>query len=302
MTIAIFVKAHRRPEFMERCVASVVDFCDIPFRFYISDDSPPNEMPATLYDTLSAAGHFVARHETRTALTVAKNFLLSEMRDETHVLQMADDFLFGEKTSIRKMVEVLAENSSLGAVASSEIELRDGKQVHGEISSKQGFFLRFGDELIRLNVPLERLLWRRTAAGIRFNYFDFTRSLLLIRPEVFKRVRWREELFVQGEHSAFMLDLQQAGFSLAQTPDSVFFHDERFKKNKEYMKSRLAQADTEAMRKFYRSEYGFKKIDSMNLGTSKRRLFAYALIKKVLSKIYGFLTIGKRSKLREAGW
>ena len=95
----------------------------------------------------------------------------------------------------------------------------------GEFSAKQGHIFLENGILLRTNVPHQAWTYM-TARGVRFAYANFTRNFLLIRRAVFDTVRWDEDLYIQGEHLAFMLDLQRAGWLLAFTPESVHLHNE----------------------------------------------------------------------------
>ena len=263
--IAVIIKTHRRPWQITRCIESIYEHCDKPYRIYIADDSPLQQ-PVDLYKDLESDGHDVYLFDSQISVTYARNYLVSQLQDESYVLRIDDDFLFSKETSLSKMVDVLESSTSIGAVSSFERQLGDGKGIrHEELSDKQGFFFRDGRVLNKICVPVESVNWLLTENGVRYGYFDFTRNCLLIKREVFEQVKWREELFIQGEHSAFMLDLKRAGFLLAQTPDSIHCHDERLAKEASYLDVRKSEEGISAMRAFYADEYGIDSIRSLSV-------------------------------------
>lgn len=239
MSVAITIKTYRRPERVVDCVRSIETYCDVPFRLYIADDSPSGLRPLELYRDLERRGHYVHIFEEHVSVTSARNFLLGQLQNEKHVLRLDDDFLFGPQTSLTAMINVLEACPHIGAVSSVERQLGQGKgKEDGELSDKQGFLLRESGALRKLEMPLELVNWHSTPDGVRFAAFDFTRNFLLIKRKVFDTVRWREELFLKGEHLAFMRDLAANYWGLAQTPDSIHLHDSRGQDSELYARAR----------------------------------------------------------------
>lgn len=265
--IAIIIKTYCRARQVKTCIDSIFNFIDHPFRIYLADDSPKHVQPTSLYETLIDEGHYVRFFDSKVSVTHARNSLVEQLQDEPYVLRIDDDFIFSKETSLPKMVDVLESSTSIGAVSSVERQLGDGKGIrHEELSDLQGWFFRDGRVLNKLCVPVESVSWLRTANGVRYAHFDFTRNFLLIKREVFEKVKWREELFIQGEHSAFMLDLKRAGFLLSQTPDSIHCHDELLAKEASYLDVRKSEEGLSAMRAFYAEEYGIDSIRSLRVG------------------------------------
>ena len=265
--IAILIKTYRRPSQLEMCISSIIKFSDVSYRLYIIDDSPSELRPLDLYRSLESAGHCIVLPEKQVSVTYARNYLVDQLKDEAFVLRLDDDFLFNDETCISRMIDVLLSNNAIGAVSSIERQLGDGKGVRdGDLSDKQGVFVREGRVLHKLCMPVDAVSWMTTESGARYSLFDFTRNCLLIKREVFEKVRWREELFIQGEHSAFMLDLKRAGYFPAQTPDSIHCHDERLTKDASYLDARRSQDGLAAMQSFYAREYGIDEIKSISAG------------------------------------
>lgn len=224
--IAIQIKTLNRPGRLLPTVESIRLWCDVPYRLYIGDDGPLTPEVAALYDSLETEGHHIIRFPRRLNVTTARNHMIDRLQDEAFVLRLDDDFNFTADTRIRNMLTVLAARPEIGAISGLEHQLGNtGEERQEGISDKQGYFVLRDGVLHKLGIAPEAWIYQN-ADGIRFAYANFTRNFLLIRRAVFARVRWQEELVIQGEHSAFMLDLQKAGWALAFTPDSIHLHNE----------------------------------------------------------------------------
>ena len=154
------------------------------------------------------------------------------------------------------MVEILESEENLAAVSSVEYLIPLGQdEPHSSPVEKQGFFLRGKNELVKLDVPLENCFWQHSEGGNKFAVLDYVRNFLLVKREVFKNVKWEERLFVQGEHSAFMLDIKTSGFQIAITPESIHLHDESSPRSVEYRSNRSSKTGEKMKYDFYREKY-----------------------------------------------
>jgi GT2 family glycosyltransferase len=256
-TIAVSIKTMARPEHLRSCIESVRRYLSLPHRFYIADDSAPGETDEHLLHELRGDGHVVKRYATPVPVTRARNELCAELRDETHLLRMDDDFVLTSETSIEAMLAILDANPSFGAVAGVERQLGPGRgTVDGGLSPHQGYFALRDRTLHKQSIPVDAWLWTRLDNGVRFAIADYTRNMLLVRRVALDTVRWNEDLVFHGEHEAFMLDLKQGGWILAFTPDSEHHHNE---KRKSADRNRQAKEDArsrEAMLKTFRTQYG----------------------------------------------
>jgi GT2 family glycosyltransferase len=224
--IAILIKTFNRPHRLVPTVESIRSFCREPYRLYIGDDGEISGEVGKLYAELEQQGHEIVRYPRRINVTTARNDLVRRLRDEKFVLRLDDDFNFSGETRLDAMLAVLRARPEIGAISGLERQLGDGKNIRsGAISAKQGHMVLKDGVLYKLSVPHTDWIYL-DAAGVRFAYADFTRNFLLIRREVFGGVRWNEDIVIQGEHTAFMLDLRKAGWALAFTPDSVHLHNE----------------------------------------------------------------------------
>lgn len=255
--VAITIKTFDRPHRLTVTIRSIAEHCRVPYRLYIADDGAPSSELEAVYAGLRLGGHVVVRHPGWTSVTAARNDLVSRLRDEAYVLRLDDDFNFTAETDLGAMLRILAARPEIGALAGIERQQGDGKgTASGAVSTKQGHLFIDNGVLLRTNVPAEAWTYLE-AAGQRFAYANFTRNFLLIRRAVFDTVRWDEDLLIQGEHLAFQLDLQRAGWLLAFTPDSVHVHDEVGDDPAgDYGARRYSELGLERQREVFRRRFG----------------------------------------------
>ncbi len=264
--IAIFIKTFNRPNRLLKCVERIQAYCNQDYRIYIADDGESSPAVADLYRTLTAGGHFVRTYPGRVNVTTARNELVGELRDERYVLRLDDDFNFSERTDLAAMLRIMAHRPEIGALSGLECQLGDGKGIKsGQISNKQGHMIIRDGILYKFSVPADQWLWSN-ADGLRFAYANYTRNFLLIRREVFQTVKWNEELPIQGEHSAFMIDLQKAGWALAFTPESIHEHDETSvdDTSKQYKNARHATQGRKRQQEVFLKCYGIRAMKGLD--------------------------------------
>ena len=270
--VAIFIKTFNRPHQLTTTVTSIRKFCTIPYRLYISDDGEIGPDIAALYSELDSQGHVIVRYNHHVNVTKARNDLVGRLQDEEFVLRLDDDFNFTDETNLEAMLRVIRARSEIGAISGLERQIGDGKKaVSGSLSIMQGHMLLDGGGLLKENVPHQNWLYF-VSNGIRFAYANFTRNFLLIRRDVFRTVRWNESLVVQGEHTAFMLDLQRAGWALAFTPESIHVHNESAKATTDaYRGVRHSDAGRQTQRDTFKAEYGIETMSSVNALRDRKR-------------------------------
>lgn len=227
--IAVLIKTLGREDALLHCLRSVRDrLADqgIAFRIYLADDGSVTDRKRREYGRLRDEGHVVLEFDRPVGASRARNELLDRTEAEPWILRMDDDFELTGETDLAAMRSVLEQVPELGAVADLERQVGHGKGVFsGQISDAQGFFERHGDLLVRRMLPPGAFEYER-AGPLRYARCDFTRNLLLLRREVFETVRWEERLPFAGEHEDFLLQLHEAGWELAFTPDSIHRHRE----------------------------------------------------------------------------
>lgn len=269
LVVAIMVKTYLRDGVIQGLIESIRRFSDVRYRLYVADEEPVPDGKRRLYQRLIEEGHrvVVLNAERPISVCYARNRLLELLEDEPYVLRLDDDFHFCERTSLSKMISLLAARPEIGAIADIEIQGVDGKGVkQGQVSPKQGYFFLAKDRrvLYKQPVPVECWSWR-SVDGVRYAYADFTRNFLLVRREVFSGVLWNESLHINGEHTDFMLRLRKNGWLLAFTPDSAHLHNEpsRSRVASGYKMARDTSLGRKKMRQVFSTEWGIEDVISL---------------------------------------
>jgi glycosyltransferase involved in cell wall biosynthesis len=96
--IAIILKTYERPVQLLTTLASIEQYCNVPYRLYIGDDGVISPEVAAAYDRLQTQGHVLLRFRKHLNVTVARNRLLDVLGSEEFVLRIDDDFKFGART------------------------------------------------------------------------------------------------------------------------------------------------------------------------------------------------------------
>lgn len=290
-SLAISIKTFNRLDHLKKCVESIYKYCDVSFRLYISDDSTENlEESKQLYEDLIAEGHHVKIYSKRISVTKARNQIVDSLLNEKFLLRLDDDFRFTNMTKVSVMKSILEEKMEIGAIADIEMQLGYGKALEsGAISSAQGYFVKKDETLYKINVPIENWIWM-SVNNHKYAIAQFTRNFLLIRRDVFSKVRWNENLIIQGEHTAFMLELQLNGWLLAFTPESMHIHDEtNHNIPSSYLKSRRSKVGSKIKMEVYKSEFSIVAIKDLpidSLISLKKRLRIIHFLKNFIKKLF----------------
>lgn len=261
--LAVFIKTcYGRPSLL--WVLDSIQFAlkDIDYRIYISDEKPLDEWKIELYDSLKKEEHHVELHDKGIGCGTARNKLVESLREEDLILRMDDDFELGGEFKFKALENVLFASDQIGFCSDYERQIGNSKSVRsGSIRPAGGEIVKSSDKIIKkFHGPFRRF---KSVNGYRYAKAEFTRNLLLVKREVFDRVRWNERLKFQGEHLDFMLSIKKAGYSGAYTPDSIHYHRDdltlfRYYQNTE--KSIHQRPGDEIMSKVFKEEWGVKDI------------------------------------------
>lgn len=280
--VAILIKTYNRPGRLLKAISSIREFCLEPYRLYIADDGEISADVNRLYDELRSEGHYIKIYPERVNVTTARNHLVSMLGPEEFVLRLDDDFNFTPETDLGAMVTVMKNRPEISAMSDLERQLGNGKGVlSGEISSKQGHTFLKDDVLHKMCVSHQCWNYLKVC-DVRFAYANFTRNFLLIRRMVFDRVKWRDDIEVHGEHAAFMLDLQAAGWALAFTPDSIHVHNESAAGDQTgYGRIRHATGSRDIYRKLFLRVYGIRTVRSLDAEGAMSMAFFHKIRKRL---------------------
>jgi len=202
------------------------------YRLYIADECPLPAWKNELYHKLKANGHHVKVWDHQVAVTIARNDLISNLRDEAFVLRVDDDFELGGEFNIDAMLRILENNEDLDFCADLEMQIGQGptKGVRtGDIRIESGF-IRFR----KSRPPLIKLIndrkWKyKLTDNVRFARADYMRNLILLKRRCFEKVRWNTNLLFGGEHEDFYLELKENKLKGCFTPDSIHMHRDDLK-------------------------------------------------------------------------
>jgi len=265
--IGVVVKTFGRDGCIQSLVASLESKMSFDYRFYIADEAPISPSKEELYGRLVSEGHFVYVYkDVKEPISVcaARNFLVSKLEEEDYVLRLDDDFLLTDETKLDVLVGILASRSEIGAVSGIERQARGGKRVKADsISPGQGVFMFDSKRSLLVRRLLDVNSWHwMSVNGSRFAYANFTRNFLLIKRQVFDRVNWEEQLLIEGEHIDFMLSLQQEGWALAFTPDSIHVHKDPPPEAvaKSYSRARFSRNSNLSMKEVFSEKWGVEKM------------------------------------------
>jgi len=222
--VAVFIKTcHGRSSLLWILESVKFALKDIQYRIYISDESPLDEWKIDLYNKLTENGHHIEVHNHGISCGVARNLLVDQLKDEDLVLRMDDDFELGGEFCLEAMMSVLKASNEIGFCSDYERQIGNNKGVKSGSIRPAGGMFKINPPILtkKFHSPFKRA---RKVDGYNYILAEHTRNLLLIKREVFDKVKWNEDLLFQGEHVDFMLSIKEEGFLGAYTSDSIHYH------------------------------------------------------------------------------
>jgi len=226
---------------------------------YIAEDGEISEKKKKLYENLRCKGHIILELPFNTGASKSRNLLLGELQDERYVLRMDDDFELTNETNILAMKKIINKKPKIGVVADLERQIGIGKSVFSkQISPYQGFFIKKGTKLVKKIVPLNKFDYFYVD-GIKCAKCDFSRNMLLIRRDIFKKIKWEEKLKFAGEHLDFMLQIKHSPWDLVFTPLSIHLHREDIENSNKsiYSKTKIANMERDII---YKKKWNIERI------------------------------------------
>ena len=218
--IAVGVKTFLRDEHMYAAVRNIL--VNMPCaQILIADDGRIDSYKFSFYENLKKSGHQVIVLPFDSGFGKKSN-ILATLNIRPYLLIGSDDFDFTQEAAegILKLQEVLDFNPEF-SVASGRVNSRPYE-----------FFLEEKDGVAH-EYPvhtLGMLPW--------FYEVDLTVNFSLIRQEVFKKVRWDDDVKIGGgEHGSWFLDVKRAGFKVAFVP-GVNINEQSLRSSTEYRQFR----------------------------------------------------------------
>lgn len=181
-------------------------------------------------------------------LSVARNKLVNETK-KPYVLILEDDFIFTGDSDILKFKEIMETDPKIGVVGGKVI--RGKQELHYEHKWE-----RDGDKIKHIH---DGNNWEYKK-GIKCKETGSVLNFALMRREIFKDVKWNEDIKIAGEHSAFYIDLDKTDWKVYYTPEVSIKSKREEKENPQYRK--LRKRDKFLKRLF--KQYNFKKVVHTN--------------------------------------
>ena len=220
--IAVGIKTFLRDEHMYAAVKGIRD--NLPgAQIIIADDGRIDTYKFSVYENLKKAGHQVILLPFDSGFGKKSN-LISTLNIRPYLLIGSDDFDFTQEAAegILKLQEVLDKVPEI-SVASGRVRNRPYEFL---LEEEEGVVTEHS-----LDVDIN-------GRGMWFTECDLTVNYSLIRQEVFKKVRWDDDVKIGGgEHGAFFLDVRRAGFKVAFVP-GVNINEQNLRSSQEYRQFR----------------------------------------------------------------
>ena len=145
-------------------------------------------------------------------LSFGRNFLIGNTYSD-YILMLDDDFVFTERTSIKKLKSLIDSDNNIGAVGGCMQE--NGIDVHFEhLLEKSGnilFHRNDGDN------------WK-DYGRIKYKFTDCVLNFVLFRRKVFETMSWDNDIKIQGEHTDFYLRLKDTDWKVVYCPEVKIDH------------------------------------------------------------------------------
>ena len=220
--IAVGVKTFLRDEHMYAAVRNIL--VNMPCaQILIADDGRIDSYKFSFYENLKKSGHQVIVLPFDSGFGKKSN-ILATLNIRPYLLIGSDDFNFTSEAAegILKLQEVLDFNPEF-SVAS------------GRVRNRPYEFLLEEEDGVVTEHSLDADMNGR---GMWFMECDLTVNYSLIRQEVFKKVRWDDDVKIGGgEHGSWFLDVKRAGFKVAFVP-GVNINEQSLRSSTEYRQFR----------------------------------------------------------------
>lgn len=175
-------------------------------------------------------------------LSKTRNFLVKNSRAK-FLLFLDDDFFLEKDIMLGRMLDFLKENEKFGIIGGM-VKEEDGQEIHFEHNWK-----RKGRDLWHL--PLKSK-WKEHK-GLSYRQTESVLNFFLARKEMFKDLKWDNDIKIQGEHTDFFLKVKDSKWKVAYTPD-IYVKTSRKNNSTEY--KQLRKRDT-----FFKRLFKKKDID-----------------------------------------
>jgi hypothetical protein len=220
--ITVGIKTFLRDEHLLVAVKGIL--ANMPgVQIIIADDGRMTPVKSLFYAQLRELGHVTGYLPFDSGFGFKSN-CIAQSNTRPYLLIGSDDFDFTQEAAegIKKLESVLDNNPEISVVS-------------GRVRNRPYEFLLEEKDGVVKEHPLDVDINGR---GQSFIECDLTVNYCLVRREVFKFVRWDDDVKIGGgEHGAWFLDIKRAGFKVAYVP-GVSINEQNLKSSQEYRRYR----------------------------------------------------------------
>ena len=212
------IKTLKRPKSLEKLLWSILKYYPEANISVADDDQKFNpkyykELWKELMDSGMINKPIAYNLPFDSGLSKSRNFLVDNSKKD-YILLLEDDFVFIDETKIMKMKMVLDNDKEIGIIGGSVFNGDDNYNFDFNFEKK-------GKTLYQVK-PEEN--WK-DCEGIKYRICDCVFNFALIRKEVFKSIKWDDEIKIMGEHTDFFLRLKNTPWKVAFCPEVGIGHE-----------------------------------------------------------------------------
>ncbi len=238
--VTLVVKAFERPHVVESLLDSIDRFYGRvggSLRILIGDDGEGARPPR--FPSRNAVTWLRLPYDI--GVSAGRNALVDRV-ETPYLVLLDDDFVFTRETSLETFAATLDARPEIDLLAGTVVDR--GRKVRRICRT-----VRLADGVLRRSrAP------KAEQGPLRF--WDFVPQFFVARTDVVRRVRWREEYKIGGEHEAFFLDCQAAGVTVAEHLGVAVHHFQR--RTRRYRAKRKPRAREYEAR--FRRDFGVREV------------------------------------------
>jgi len=229
--VTMCIKTFDRYECVRKLIFSIRRYLGV-IPILVADDSAQKQ-------DIAVAGVEHIKLPYDVGLSVGRNVMVDRVKTP-YLMILDDDFVFSGETDPEKLKRPIVEDGF--DIVGGQTVKRKRKRVYACC------FERKGPDLIRHKGKFKSV----SPCGCK--EVDAVENFFMARTEIFRTVRWDEDLKV-GEHLWFFLNVQKAGFKVGYVPEVTVVHDP--KRTKHYRQMRLR---SKQFARIGHERYGVRKL------------------------------------------
>jgi GT2 family glycosyltransferase len=207
--ITAIIKTFMRDEYLFRCIDSLLETYP-NIKIIVGDDGFESGYKKEFCEKRKIP---YVRLPFDCGITYARNKLIEQVKTK-YVLIGDDDFIYTKEAGLEKMKKIL----EISDIAGGRVRTFD------EVGNYQGFINREDDTFIYNELDLKKL---KKHKRIEYGYCDLIYNFFLAKTEIFKDLKWDENIKVAYEHSDFFLEAKAKGHKVAFLSAPIVNHKDR---------------------------------------------------------------------------